>query len=366
MGSAVSEPIGFVGQPSDGQSVLDDFRWPVRSVWGPAAKHSPTLGKPQPAPVEVRWGLGDVWWGLAVGVCASTVGGVGWSVYQVLPQIVVSPNTIDPSALSDQIADGLSSAAQSPGFVLWSLVLLWIGLVGAPLRATWLKGARSLAVDFGWVFHWGRDIAIGLGVGIAMRATVTVASAAVVAVGVPSDSVGNSGFLGSGSGAVIVLTVVASGVGGPVVEELFFRGLCLSALLRRLCRIPSRLRWLAPCVLWAVALGLVAVGVWIGFSSWLLVGAAGVGGVGAAVRWLRGPVAGQCSAAVLSSGLFGLAHVQLAAGGIDAGAWFIVGSTAVLGLVLALLRLRSGRLGGGVVAHVVFNCSGVALALLFG
>jgi membrane protease YdiL (CAAX protease family) len=65
---------------------------------------------------------------------------------------------------------------------------------------------------------------------------------------------------------------------------------------------------------------------------------------------------------VLSSLLFGILHHQ---GSNTFGSWFVVGTTTTIGMVLAVIRYRTGRLGTAICTHVLFNASGVLLALLF-
>jgi membrane protease YdiL (CAAX protease family) len=101
-----------------------------------------------------------------------------------------------------------------------------------------------------------------------------------------------------------VLLVVFVAVGAPVVEELFFRGLLLRALQRR---VPD----------------------------------------GAAVA--------------VSAVLFGVAHVQdLAPGAL----LVVIVSLVALGAVLATLAVRTGRLGPGMWTHAAFNASTLVALLL--
>ena len=67
-------------------------------------------------------------------------------------------------------------------------------------------------------------------------------------------------------------------------------------------------------------------------------------------------------AVVVSSLMFGALHHQ---GENTFGSWFVVGTTTTIGMVLAVIRYRTGRLGMAVCTHVLFNASGVALALWF-
>lgn len=121
--------------------------------------------------------------------------------------------------------------------------------------------------------------------------------------GISTKALGNTGFLNSVEGAYLPYIVLATVVGAPIVEELFFRGVVL--------RVTSQ------------TLGVVA-------------------GV------------------ILTSLLFGVMHVQASL----AASIYTVSMTAMVGVALAILRLRTGRLGTAILAHILFNAGGVVLALL--
>jgi membrane protease YdiL (CAAX protease family) len=191
----------------------------------------------------------------------------------------------------------------SVGAVALSLASGWIGLAGWPVVASYRKGRRSLAADFGLRFAWV-DLAWGVGAGFACLA-VSVAGNVAWFVLSDEEAPDNAEFLPSNPGLVggLVLVLLVA-VATPVVEELFFRGLFLRSVAR---------------------------------------------------RW--GPAAGV----VVSSVVFGLFH---AGGDSLAEAAFIVGVTTVYGAVLGLVATWTGRLGAPIVAHMVVNAVGVGAALL--
>jgi membrane protease YdiL (CAAX protease family) len=185
--------------------------------------------------------------------------------------------------------------ANSLGALVSGTVGLWVGLAGAPLVASRRQGSGSLRADFGLRFAWWDPLAgavagvlaqdvLGLVVYLPFRSDRRLMNE----VGQPAQHVTG---LAHGPVGVLVLVLVLV-VGAPVVEELFFRGLLLSALRHRL-------------------------GAWWG--------------------------------AVLSSILFGLAHFEPLQ--------FPV--LALFGLVLAALKLRTGRLGPNICAHAAFNALAV-------
>jgi membrane protease YdiL (CAAX protease family) len=174
-------------------------------------------------------------------------------------------------------------------------VPLWAGLLGAPLWATYLKGRRSLAADFGLAMR-GRDVPLGLLAGFATQLVLVVVIALVYPlVGIDPERVGSRAeeLASSATDAVgVVLLVAIVAVAAPLFEELFYRGLWLRALQRRFGTG------------WAVA---------------------------------------------VSSLVFGAIHLQL----------YELPALVGFGLVAALMTVRTGRLGPAIWAHVAFNLTAV-------
>lgn len=185
-----------------------------------------------------------------------------------------------------------------------SLVSGWLGLLGWPIVATWWKGQRSLTRDFGLAFR-PIDLAWGL-LGGFVALCISFVGTVVWSVLSSDPSPTNTDFLPTRPGPLTVLAlVVLIAVCTPIVEELFFRGLCLRAVGRR----------------WNLAVGVV-----------------------------------------VSSLVFGLLHVQ---GSSWAEAGFMVLVTASYGAVFALLVVRAGgRLGPAIVAHMCVNIVGVLATVL--
>jgi membrane protease YdiL (CAAX protease family) len=220
---------------------------------------------------ELRWGLGDVVGGMVAGLMASSVLASIWL-----------------GATGDE---DLSLGGQA-----LSQVGLWFGLVGAVVLAARRKGSGSVVEDFGFR---GRavDLALGLAVGIATHRLLLPLIALLMRplVGEPEVSGPTEDLFKSAHGVETVFLVLFVVVGAAIVEELFFRGLLLRALQRRL---------------------------------------------------------GTAPAVAISSVVFGIAHPQPLPGDALALVWV---SLTALGVVLALLAVRTGRLGASIVAHAAFN-----------
>jgi len=242
-----------------------------------------------PAPV-IRWGIGDIFWGLLLYL----VGGVTVSI------VLLATGAIDVNDAGTGDIGELS---------LWALALSlvggWVGFVGWPIVATWRKGQRSLAKDFGLEIRW-IDLAWGVLGGVGAIA-VSAVGGAVWQVVTGDDAPSNGDFLPKHPGVLTGLVLwVLIAVLTPIAEELFFRGLMLRAIGRR----------------WNLVVAVIA-----------------------------------------SSLVFGAFHFETSSGLVRG--LFIVGVTASYGAVFALLVVRSaGRLGPSIVAHSCVNTLGV-LALFW-
>jgi membrane protease YdiL (CAAX protease family) len=218
-----------------------------------------------------RWGLGDFVVGVIGGYALASLVAVAW--------------------LAATGEDQLSLAGQAV-----SQVGLWTGMVGTALVASRRKGAGRLRDDFGLRLRWP-DLGVGVVVAVLSQVLVLPAIAYLLRpiVGQPEVSGPVKDLLDKAKGPAYLGLMLSVAVGAPIVEELFFRGLLLRSLQRRL---PD----------------------------------------GAAIA--------------LSAVAFGLAHGSALPA--DAVVLVIVSLTA-FGAILATLAVRTGRLGPGMVAHGVFN-----------
>ncbi len=233
----------------------------------------------------MRWGLGDVLYGLLLWIAGGIVGTV---VLIVLGGVDLQTGDVG------ELSVPLLAATLASG---------WIGLAGWPVVASYRKGRRSLAEDFGLRIV-PSDVGWGILAGVACLA-ISIAGNIVWTLISAEEAPDNADFLPSDPGplgVVAVLFLVA--VATPVVEELFFRGLFLRAAEKR----------------WNTGVGIV-----------------------------------------LSSVVFGAFH---ATGDSIGQALFIVGVTTAYGLLLAFLAATTRRLGASIVAHMVINGVGVAAVFL--
>ena len=185
--------------------------------------------------------------------------------------------------------NALSAASEPPvWFVMVDLVGVWTGFAMAAYLATRTGGRLGLGIarwDSLYVFL---GIALQLGLALAYLPVHLKGGANAV-----------NRELGAGSGWLLVVPAVLTIVGAPLIEELFFRGVLLRALLV-LCRTTT-------------------------------------------------PVVGVVVAVVADGALFGLAH--LGSGDL----WEQLPGLAAVGIVLAALAVKTGRLGPSIVTHASFN-----------
>lgn len=202
----------------------------------------------------------------------------------------------------------------------------WLGLLGYALMtavvvyASFARGQRSLTADFRLAIR-PVDVPIGLATGLGMRlATIGLTDAAIAVTGHSPDA-GNytvpTSTVWLWLSGVLLASVIA-----PFVEELVVRGLVLQSVRNLVLRWRGRAQPAEPAQQRR--------------AMWISV--------------------------VVSAIVFALLH---AGQSTDALVITILAvATLALGVLNALLVYRTNRLGAGIVAHMTFNGSAIALAVL--
>jgi len=243
------------------------------------------------APTRPWWGMGDIALGFVFFLAVTFVGSLAALFFVPLDDLV-----------SYTTAEG--SIEVPFGFLAVSLVFQQLSQGAWPFIVSTWKGLGPVA-DWRLRFQ-PADIGIGVGVAIIGLAGATLAGLiASSLVGLTDEtSADNTQILRDAEGtpwlAVILFSVV---IGAPLTEELFFRGLTLRAIEKRLGRV------------WAVILSSLVFTLphWIG-TDW------------------RGTVT-------------------------------LFASIFVVGLVLGAATVITNRISSAIIAHMIFNAFGAAGAL---
>jgi membrane protease YdiL (CAAX protease family) len=220
----------------------------------PSGSASETPGPgPEPAGRQPRWGLGDVWIGFFAGEFLSVL----------FYALVLSGTSYDPDAPSGtgaafgqvvgHLANGTPPAYHGP-FPLWLTAVmqipLWACLAGVPVLATITKGngpVRDLGLRFRAI-----DVPVGLAIGVASQVVLVpliyvpifwiFGHQDVSAVARELTDRATSPF------SVVALFVIV-GIGAPIAEELFFRGLTQRSAERR---FGPTVAWVGTAAFFAV------------------------------------------------------------------------------------------------------------------
>jgi membrane protease YdiL (CAAX protease family) len=171
------------------------------------------VNEAQPTP---RWGLGDVAVGAVVALVGSQI-----ALAVILGATGRSTDEIDDLPLS---------------LVALSQLGLWVGLLGIPLVVTRLKGS-GLVADLGLRFE-ARDLWVGGSIGAVLQLALLplLYWPLLHLLGQhPSDLEKPARELTDrADGALgVILLVLIVGIGAPVIEEIFYRGLFQRAMRKR-------------------------------------------------------------------------------------------------------------------------------------
>lgn len=233
-----------------------------------------------------------------------------------------------------------------------SYLVVWLPLSGASVVASRVAGrvaGSGLRHDTALAFR-PVDVALGAAAGLVLRALAEILE----------PTTGSYGWLlldPAAAGdraqyyAIAAIMVLAAVVIGPVIEEVFFRGLLLRSLLGALAGGGGP----------SARGGRHSVGVASGRAGGgghqlAEVSERAVGSAGAAGSRLV-----MVAAVIISSALFAGLHL-LSLG--QSPSWILLVVTFLLGVIAAALTLWTGRLGPAIVAHVTYNAIGLALAML--
>jgi membrane protease YdiL (CAAX protease family) len=242
----------------------------------------PAPGTP-PRRAVPRWGLGDA----VLAFVLATVGAVVGGALAVVVTGTKSTHGVIPV-----------TAPILAGTVIGQYGV-WLACIYAASR---FKGFGSLRADFGFVVDLVRDWPmIPLGLGFEIAAGIALLPVSSLVHHTPQEVVKE---LDNAHGAKLAVLAVTALLVAPVIEELFFRGLLLRSLQRRMS---------AP------------------------------------------------AAVVISAVAFGLAHVVF-----DFGSGVVLPALVALGLLSGVFAVRTGNLSRSILLHIGFNLLAVLAVLTKG
>lgn len=264
-----------------------------------------------------KWGLSDVVLNIAalLGV-----------------QVVLTFGVIFLSGANTQ--EEILALTSSPWLVLGSALSMYLTWIGGMWLTTHTKGAKSFKIDFGVYFkRW--DALIGLGLAVGLYGFVLGSQWLFT-------DVFKFDMSGADNGSVVTsfeglwFVIIAIGIAsiiGPISEEFFFRGFLLRGIIKSFDNHSERLHMeeLEDEAKFGYALN----------------------------RFFQ--KSKTVIAVILSSVVFGFMHFQ---GFETFGQWFVVIITGLLGLVFAIVAVKTGRIGPTIFGHIFYNGGTVLLSLL--
>lgn len=171
---------------------------------------------PERSDSSPRWGLGDVVLGFTIGLLGAQL------VLSVL--LAATDRTLDEV---DELPLSLVAISQAG---------LWIGLLGVPLVVTRLKGSgmvRDLGLHARWSDVW-RGGWVGAALQLLLLPLLYWPLLELLDKGAEDLEGPARELTDRADGPIgVVLLVAIVGLGAPVIEELFYRGLFQRALLKR-------------------------------------------------------------------------------------------------------------------------------------
>lgn len=244
-----------------------------------------------------------------------------WGLWDATIAILVFMGLVLAGALLVALTPLGDLADQAPEAAdLVAAVVAYGALVALVVRASRRKGLGSLSRDFGLRLRLV-DLGLGLALGVAVKIASVLLTAVVIAGSGHAPATGNL-VVSDDTLWVVLNAVLIAVIVAPIAEELLFRGLVLRAVYNTVAR-------------------------WRGHPQ---------------PPDLVTQARASALAILVSAAAFTLLHLYQSS---DPVLLTILGlSTMVLGLVNGYVTLRTGRMGAAIVAHVVFNGSGVLFALL--
>lgn len=259
-------------------------------------------------------------------------------ITQVILSIVILIQVTGEAIAQNKTEDIQWITRRSTEVLLQPVFLLTssLSMYGCWLLGMWLstrfRGEKSFKKDFNLKFKW-KDLWIGPLLGVGLFAFIQLFSLLMTKLGVNMDEASNSQTFSNQTGFWLYFFLLfLVPILGPFMEELFFRGFLLQALLRAFDKGQTP-EPAGPIGAWFERNMYPIYMMYNQLMYWLY-----------KARWFIAPV--------LSGVCFGLMHFQ---GGASLGQWMTVIVTGTLGIVLAIVVMKTQRLGTSILAHMSYN-----------
>lgn len=279
----------------------------------------PDLKRPR-----VRWGVRHFFYAMLVMLVSQ---GILTTIISAI--YVTSQSTeaiMDPNAADKMVTEMLNFMISGPMLFLSSL-LMYLSWGSVVWFASARRGYNAFSKDYWAKFKWRRDIFIAIGVTILLRCVELLVTNGLNWFGVDMRGASNGAFLLEQPTIWFVLNaILVACFLAPLFEELLFRGLLLQGLLRLGQKMKHREK------------GTFASGLFRFLGRYK-----------------------NAIAVLLSSFMFGMMHFQ----GVEYfGHFFVIFWTALVGVTMALLVLKTKRLGPAILTHIFYNTSGIVLMVI--
>jgi CAAX protease family protein len=262
--------------------------------YAPLAPPPPTVGEGDVPFLDTPWVPPQTkrqgWMWLVYAVVGFLVGQLAALIFGTVAGVIAGKTGAQMTSIA-------SAAVPPEWYVVSTLLGLWIGFIGAPWLASRTQGTRHFVRDLGLRFRVIDLVGIAIGFGGQVLVAIMYAP---FQHDIKNFNGPSQRLTGASHGAGFVVIAIATVLLAPAMEELFFRGLLLKALVRLFTPLRA------------------------------------AGG---------GRAAGVVLAVIADGLLFGLAH----------GEWVQLAGLAAFGMILAAVSYRTGRLGMNMVAHASFN-----------
>lgn len=303
----------------------------IGNIWDNNANPNPAPKKPIKKK-KYTWGMAEV--------LISLIGLLVLQIAMALILIVtVVAKNITPDATAEEYLKVANEAIMNPIFIIISSAGMYLCWVTMMWYSTRFRGRKSWLKDF-WLKFKKVDILIGLGMAVLGFIIVQGIAAFFGAIGVDMSNASNTEAFTSQSGIwKYVLFIGMVSLIGPFMEELFFRGFLMQALIKHFRRgnISSPRGGFSA---WVQENSALTFYLYIEFRRWCYKHKYAI-------------------SAILSSVFFGFMHFQ----GTSMGEWVVVIATGTLGLAFAIITIKTKRLGPAILGHIFYNGTVAIIAL---